>query len=404
MKRLWRLLRLRQHQFRRGDDGQVMLAFALSLMLIVSSIGAVVNIGEIVKTKAYSQTAVDASAVGAAVWMARGSNLLQMINALHWDINGFAGTICAPLLSVGSAAVSVLLACCAFPPTAPVCCKPAWDTRQFVKKIKKSVMEMRKKAANILEPVGKGINASFPLLSALHANGLAQANYADRLDQVVIGTLWTLLRIIDNNTFKSDMFSNPPSISSDFAGFRALESVYNAIFSRIFAWPVSPSPVPYKANKFAKFETGDDDTVFNVNAWDFLCLYWSHSDLEWNEPYAQPLSEDENPYVTYLAGKIDRRRGGNPALGAVRQLAAGNTDDLPVVSLASVQVIGGPLSPSGDPDNAEARKYTALWWPDHAAPVPLRFFTMNYSGDFDVTYIPVRIGNKKDLSKFGVLH
>ena len=167
-----------------------MLAFALSLMLIVSSIGAVVNIGEIVKTKVYSQTAVDASAVGAGAWMARGSNLLQMINAIHWDINGFAGTICAPLLTVGSGAMTVLIACCAFPFTAASCCPMGLKTWRFVNNTKRNVMRVRRTAANIMEPVGKGINASFPLLSALHANGLAQANYADRLDAVVIGTLW----------------------------------------------------------------------------------------------------------------------------------------------------------------------------------------------------------------------
>lgn len=412
-----RLLKFKAKSFRRSDDGQVMLAFAMSLMLIVSSIGVVVNVGETVKTKIYAQTAADAAALGAGAWMARGSNLLQILNGMHWDVNGFAGTVTAPILSGGSTAISALIiamavAAAGLPWTAGTIASMANTAnkiRKVVGNLKKTIMKGRKTISGILVPIGSGVNGALPLLSALHANGLAEANYADRLDEVVLGSVMNMLQIFDDVIFKTGMFDSTPSFDNlDFPGSGALKSVYNAVFSKIFAWPISPSPIPYKANKFAKYETGGSDTVFNVKSSDFMCWFWPQSDLKWNEKYAQPLSDDDL-YITYLAGKIDKREGLNPALGALRQIASGNTRDKTMPALATVGITGGPLSPSGDPDNEDAGKYYAIWAPDKAAPLPMRLFHIfdgddsSYSGDFDVEYQPVKIKDK-EFAKFGVLH
>lgn len=161
---------------RKGKVGQVLLpavllAFSLALTALV-----VFDLGLTIERRILAQNAVDAAADMAALWQARGCNLLQHLNNMHWQLNSvFYVAEMAALAACMQAAGSVAIVGGAGE-TCALCllCKQA----PYVDKAQEETSAALLKMAD-------GITKSWPVMIETMANKVAKENGADLLAAVL---------------------------------------------------------------------------------------------------------------------------------------------------------------------------------------------------------------------------
>jgi hypothetical protein len=105
IKNNWRL--------RRDQDGQILIFTILVLFVLILFLITIPNVTNVVNLKIRTQTAADAGAYSAAVWMARGLNMIMILNigirqCYYWIAALVAiFVICSILVVVGAALMSV---------------------------------------------------------------------------------------------------------------------------------------------------------------------------------------------------------------------------------------------------------------------------------------------------------
>jgi hypothetical protein len=109
-------VQLRLGGFHRDDRGQMTLLAAMMsfLVAIFVAVGVYTNIA--IHRRITVQNAVDSAAEAAALWQARGCNLVQGLNNLHYDINVIAG------VGESVAAAGCVASLLPFPAAKPIGC------------------------------------------------------------------------------------------------------------------------------------------------------------------------------------------------------------------------------------------------------------------------------------------
>ncbi len=100
----------RARAFRDDESGQVLLLSGMMMFLVVIMGLMALDSSKAIYHRILSQNAVDAAADASALWQARGLNLLQHLNNLHYDVNRF----------VYIAETAALVACALGPPSAAI--------------------------------------------------------------------------------------------------------------------------------------------------------------------------------------------------------------------------------------------------------------------------------------------
>lgn len=143
------------------DDGGAVLLLSAMMIFLVAIFGMItMNTNKAVYNRVVTQNAVDSAADAAALWQARGCNLLQHLNNIHHDADVVFYTLEA-----------ASLATCIIAPFYPVFCAscslaPVWDATQegFV---------------GVLMPLQEAIADATPIVAFIYANAAAAGSGAD---------------------------------------------------------------------------------------------------------------------------------------------------------------------------------------------------------------------------------
>ena len=164
---------------RRNDQGQVTLLSGMMLFVAVIMTLFTMDTARVIYHRVIAQNAVDAAADTAALWQARGCNLLQHLNNTHYAVNivafiAEAGTltccVAAPILALvpfvgGGLMEAACLACNRSP----------------------EIDDLQKMTADAIVNAQTGIKTAFPILAFAHANAAAKGSQADNFFDVLGG-------------------------------------------------------------------------------------------------------------------------------------------------------------------------------------------------------------------------
>jgi len=81
----------------REEGGQAIIFAALVFVVLVCFVALVVDVGEAVSWRIQMQSAVDAAALACGTTQARGLNMLQMMNDVHWGLRAANYATCLAL-------------------------------------------------------------------------------------------------------------------------------------------------------------------------------------------------------------------------------------------------------------------------------------------------------------------
>lgn len=200
------LLPVRRARAIRNDD-QAQVLVLTSVMVFVVTIMAITtfNAGTLLYNRVRVQNAADAAADSFAAYQARGLNLAQHLNDIHYDANWI-------FFVAESLVFTVRITCPAWgiePP--PIfynwfdyrdCCRDRRNDAEDLDDIQHGVSEL-------ILGIQAGINIVFPILGIINANGLAEANGAGKLWNIIGDALAPLARLfllpeaIIKETFKA---------------------------------------------------------------------------------------------------------------------------------------------------------------------------------------------------------
>ena len=211
----------RARGFRRDDRAQVLVLTAI--MAFVTTIMALytTNASIMIFDRVVAQNAVDAAADSFAAYQARGLNLTQHLNDVHYGVN-------VAIFVLESAAFVVRILCpAALLMTFPVPCWSCYQTCCRLARIAATTLDdVQDFISDAILVIQDVINRVFPVMAALSANDIARANGADNL-VAVAGEL--LGRI-------GDFFGI--NLGGLQAGFDAI-----ADFVPVYAFPLDPGQI-----------------------------------------------------------------------------------------------------------------------------------------------------------------
>lgn len=162
----------RARSFRGNDEAQVMVLTAVMVFVIMIFAINNLNTASAIFNRMQTQHAADAAADSFAAWQARGLNLAQHVNDVHWTLN--------IALYVGQKANCVARVGCVLLNLIPLkgqalyvkCCKITAVIYTTIETIQATGQQ----AAHLFQ---EGLNIVIPFIGWLSANTLAEANGAD---------------------------------------------------------------------------------------------------------------------------------------------------------------------------------------------------------------------------------
>jgi hypothetical protein len=159
-------MKLRVRGFSGDEEGSVLLLSGMMMFVVTIFALTTINISESYYKKIQVQVAVDAAAESAALWQARGLNLAQHVNNLHYKVNAIA-------------AVSEILTCCSgcilqFIPWTAAAGKALCKVCPYID-------QAQQKFAEVVNIVHEVIDVLFPIITFLNANEHARVNGADEI-------------------------------------------------------------------------------------------------------------------------------------------------------------------------------------------------------------------------------
>jgi len=322
--------------FRRDESGQVLLFTALIVLVLVCLIAAVVNVGIMLSWKIRTQNAVDAAALGAGIWQARGLNIMQSLNQIHYWMNNLLGLII----------IVMAVACYASCWWGCFLCSPLGAVAKLLVEFQKQVAKIILKIQDILPDV-------MPILSLISAQSLA---YQNGLKESVI------FAITDTVPYVADYFA--PSWMGDLDGFipdaGSMPSAITDLPIRV--WGFTTDPAEY-FNPMKIYGMGVEKEEDNYKYPYFLFMGegaisivfmfgWGGGKYWLDDTYYQEEGEGTRPSITFIGGKIKTpaflggllnwggRMKGDTGLG-------GNFSIPPMLTMCTIQTKGEDMDPGG---------------------------------------------------------
>ncbi len=296
----------RARGLRRDDNGQVIVLTAVMVFMAVIMGIMTTNTSLMLFNRVRAQNAVDAAADSFAAYQARGLNLSQHLNDLHFIANAVLMG-----LSILNWTVRILCPVAALRPP-PVffdyafyrqCCSTLVDTGEGIDTVQNVV-------AQAILGAQSAINVIFPIVGALSANRLAQANGADPILQWLPELIGSILGAFGLNV------GSVQSITDTISGFGANIPVYT---------------FPLKPGQLISLNTEEKDPKPGYPPWDTMGIIQglvvasdiscalagsiastSAPDHEWGWSDTQIISSSEQgdtyycggpSYNTWIAGK-----------------------------------------------------------------------------------------------------
>jgi len=363
--------RSRPGDLRRDERGQVMLLTALLSLVLVALPATVINVGQSVTDKMRLQTAADGAALTASTWSARGSNLLQGLNGMHWDFNVFiadAIIVCATVASVQiDAEIAEAIDDPFYIPVAAANIARIWKRAN---KCIKRLEDTQEKTAKAIEGTSEVVADTTPYLAYFHANKIAEKNSADLLD-------------LSGFPFLGPIFQNIQNIIKPIRGI-----------SNIRIWTLSPSLWPPSALKFAhkqKSPAKHNTPYYTTSLNPFALCYEFARRPSWHDSYW--LSDNKDKPVTFVVSRSRRRAYLLDKLLDSKR----NTDGMipPTYAVGAAKFFKDDLYPAG-------QKKTTYWcYPEvcvsldpPVAGIPVRWTGLgkyHYGGNFECKLAPVEI-------------
>lgn len=260
----------RLRNLHRDDRGQVMFFMAFAMLVLAAMVFLVFNGGDQVNAQVVAQNGADAAAVGGAMWIARGYNLLAMNNVATTELISLA----AMLESIGPAielsypnAVAYEQHLATYPPA-------SWDpTRNsgspLTREMWAQVEEVRREATNC-RVIMEGMSAWFADMNGKYQDFPAVfSRYPD-------GVLWRAARGLHD--FSTIMIELTPSYAQDYAVRRGrqngasvafLTPIYNDLAVYRGTWLDYYAPVMWGLPS----ECDDNNQTYTIGGYHMLLGY-----------------------------------------------------------------------------------------------------------------------------------
>jgi hypothetical protein len=181
----------RARTLRLNEDGSVMLAAGMMVFLgtIFSLIAFDTNMA--VYNRITAQNAVDSAADAAALWQARGCNLEQQLNNLHYTVD--TGAAVAEGIATAACVVSVALEAAQFIPIIGAAAAAARVGTCIACDTLPGIDYAQQLFYKALMPIQEGLADAIPFLAFADANACAKGSGADKLLDAIQGATQGLL-------------------------------------------------------------------------------------------------------------------------------------------------------------------------------------------------------------------
>jgi hypothetical protein len=311
----------RRKRFAANDSGQVLLMMAILALGLLAVVASVIPVGQAVTGKIQAQNAADAAAMAAATWMARGSNLLQMTNGIHWDVDALIAIAMTTSAEAAIAAMAAALAEWDF----PAAIKLFKNERKFLDEM----LSVHKTTNNVISKFQDFVAKATPLIAFFHADSVAYKNGASHLDL----TEFPLIKNIPGiNTLKLK-----DGLAEDLKKFIP------------HIWTLSPSLNPLKALKIAKAVNAKNpsDAPFKtneINPFLFCKLFFPKGPLKWDDKYFETDETTLDKPVTVI---VSRHSEKSFILNDLLEGKSGKGLIPAIYAFASSKYTGDKLYPSG---------------------------------------------------------
>lgn len=160
----------------RGDEsGQIVLLSGVMVFLVVILTIITFDTTKAICNRITAQNSVDAAADAAALWQARGCNLLQHLNNIHYDVN--AGAIIAETAALCSCIVAPYLR------YVPYVGKALWFGACCICWMAPGIDTAQEGFASVVEDMQSGITEVFPGVVLAQASAAAKGSGASELGE-----------------------------------------------------------------------------------------------------------------------------------------------------------------------------------------------------------------------------
>lgn len=230
----------RARALRNDDRAQVMVLTGVMVFVLVIFAMATFNTSTSLYNRVRAQNAVDAAADAYAVWQARGLNLSQHINDIHWTLNlafwiaetaaCIARIVCPFLKAIPYVGPALEAACCG----ATTAVIMVAEGGQF------AVQEF----SHAFQEV---INYAAPIIGMIKANTVAEANGADPILEAAGAVIDQLLALFNINISLGDLLSDLGNLP-----------IIGDITSGIYVFPLNVTDV---ADLNTRKKEGDDNAT-----------------------------------------------------------------------------------------------------------------------------------------------
>ena len=341
-------IKARHRRFARDEGGQVVLLTALLALVLVALPATLINLGQAIADKVQLQSAADAATLSATTWMARGSNLLQGFNGLHWDFNVFVADLIISTCLEADAEIAAT--------KDPIEAAAIWwRTYRWVGREE----DFQKSTARAIEGVQSTIQNLTPYLGFFYANEIAKKNGADKLDLSGFPVLGPVFRDLQK-------LIKPVQDVAD---------IHTWTLDPSAAWPPSALAFAHKKSAPSNFST-----PYYMEWWNpfDICIEFARTP-SWHDNYW--VSDNVDKTVTFIVSKSTRQAF------MLNQLLnkSGRNDNLIgcAYALAGSKLTGDDLYAAGQKDT------TYICLPNSCISInppvfgiPFRWVTGSYGGKF----------------------
>ncbi len=357
---------------RRKKNGQVMIFTALVVLVLVCFVASVVNVGQMIVQRIKAQNAADAAALTAGVWQARGLNLLQILNGVHWDLN----------YTTGMGINGLIPALGAWWP------HPSVPGRAY--RAIKALDALQAGIAAVIQNTQDLIVEKFPYIAVLHASGMAKDNGADPLLECLsdgIGSLPGMSGLA--NARVRNIFANAP--------------IYAWTLYPSMSWP--PDAVSLRVKKVnpgyaaqSPYEMCYNFTFINILRYPYYGWKLYRQKLGWPDDYYYDEDRELEP-ITFIAATS--RKNAYILGGLFNNSTPGDNKIIrPTAGIASVETGGDDLDPSGQGGSWFINTPFFIF----GMPLPLVRLITGYKGGFDTKLVPVKLAGGRDGETLLIYH